>query len=216
MSYKNCKRNLYTSFMTIKSLILNLYAIGAVKFGTFTLKSGTISPLYIDLRILVSYPQVMKKVVGAYCDVLKTIPYDRLVAVPYASLPIVSAISMRLNAPWIYTRKEAKNYGIKKPVEGEYKKGERVVVIDDLISSGLSKQEMTIALEKIGLQVKDIVVLIDRMQGGKTELAKNGYTLHAVFTVDEMLEVLSQEGKIEKSLYTKVKKFIEDNKKHDT
>lgn len=202
--------------MIHKRLILNLFTIGVMKFGAFTLKSGTVSPLYIDLRILVSYPQVMKRVVRAYCDVLQALYYDRLVAVPYASLPIVSAISLRLNAPWIYTRKEAKNYGIKKPVEGEYKKGERVVVIDDLISSGSSKQEMIDSLEKIGLRIKDVVVLIDRLQGGREDLAKNGYILHAVFTIDEMLEVLKNEGKIEKPLYIKVKRFIEENKKYDS
>ena len=202
--------------MIHKHLILNLFTIGAVKFGTFTLKSGIISPLYIDLRILISYPQIMKKVVRAYCDMLKTISYDRLAAVPYASLPIVSAISLQLNEPWIYTRKEAKNYGIKKPVEGEYKKGETVVIIDDLISSGVSKQEMIVSLETIGLLVKDVVVLIDRLQGGRAELARKGYILHAICTLDEILEVLKSEEKIEKSLHTKAKKFIEDNKKYDS
>ena len=202
--------------MIHKHLILNLFTIGAVKFGTFTLKSGIISPLYIDLRILISYPQIMKKVARAYCDMLKTISYDRLAAVPYASLPIVSAISLQLNEPWIYTRKEAKNYGIKKPVEGEYKKGERVVIVDDLISSGVSKQEMIVSLETIGLLVKDVVVLIDRLQGGRAELARKGYILHAICTLDEILEVLKSEEKIEKSLHTKAKKFIEDNKKYDS
>src|SRR3989344_2394369 len=200
--------------MIHKHLILNLFTIGAVKFGTFTLKSGIISPLYIDLRILISYPQIMKKVARAYCDMLKTISYDRLAAVPYASLPIVSAISLQLNEPWIYTRKEAKNYGIKKPVEGEYKKGETVVIIDDLISSGVSKQEIIVSLETIGLLVKDVVVLIDRLQGGRAELARKGYILHAICTLDEILEVLKSEEKIEKSLHTKAKKFIEDNKKY--
>ena len=202
--------------MIHKHLILNLFTIGAVKFGTFTLKSGIISPLYIDLRILISYPQIMKKVVRAYCDMLKTISYDRLAAVPYASLPIVSAISLQLNEPWIYTRKEAKNYGIKKPVEGEYKKGETVVIIDDLISSGVSKQEIIVSLETIGLLVKDVVVLIDRLQGGRAELARKGYILHAICTLDEILEVLKSEEKIEKSLHTKANKFIEDNKKYDS
>ncbi|HLD26811.1 MAG TPA: orotate phosphoribosyltransferase [Patescibacteria group bacterium] len=202
--------------MIHKHLILNLFTIGAVKFGTFTLKSGIISPLYIDLRILISYPQIMKKVARAYCDMLKTISYDRLAAVPYASLPIVSAISLQLNEPWIYTRKEAKNYGIKKPVEGEYKKGETVVIIDDLISSGVSKQEIIVSLETIGLLVKDVVVLIDRLQGGRAELARKGYILHAICTLDEILEVLKSEEKIEKSLHTKAKKFIEDNKKYDS
>lgn len=198
--------------MTNKSLIKQLNQIGVIKFGRFKLKSGMISPIYIDLRILVSYPRLLKRIAQAYGAILAQLSYDRLAGVPYAALPIAGAISLLLNKPWLYTRKEQKDYGLKKPVEGEWQKGETVVVIDDLITTGLSKLEIIKPLEKIGLKVKDVVVLIDREQGGKEELQKKGYALHAVFSVSAIIHQLFQEKKISALMYTTVNNFLGKSK----
>jgi len=115
-----------------EKLMLSLFKIGAIKFGSFKLKSGMISPVYIDLRVLVSYPKVLKQVAKAYITVLEKLKFDRMAAVPYTAIPIVSAISFYNNKPWLYTRKEVKDYGTKKSFEGEYKVGERVVLVDDM------------------------------------------------------------------------------------
>lgn len=198
--------------MKNRALILNLNKIGAVKFGKFTLKSGMVSPIYIDLRVLVSYPKVLKQVAESYLPVLRKIKYDRIAGIPYAALPIAAAISLLNGKPWIYTRKEVKEYGTKKAIEGEYKKGEKVVIVDDLITTGASKLEITQPLEKEGLLVKDIVVLVDREQGGKEELEGKGYTLHSVLPISDILDVLLGEGEISKTKYQEVKNFLAESR----
>src|SRR5665213_2594038 len=116
-----------------RELALDLHSIGALKFGEFTFKSGIVSPMYLDLRLFISYPKIMKKVAKLYAEQLKSLQYDRLAGVAYAALPIAGAISLELEQPWIFMRKEglAKGYGMQKSLEGEFKKGETVVMIED-------------------------------------------------------------------------------------
>jgi orotate phosphoribosyltransferase len=197
--------------MQHKDLILSLNKIGAIKFGEFTLKSGALSPVYITLRTLISYPDVMEQVAAAYVELLKTLTYDRMGAVPYAAMPIVAAISAANHKPWIYRRKEVKAYGIKVPMEGEHSKGETVVIVDDLISSGASKFETIQPFEAEGLVVHDVVVLLDREQGGDKLLAEKGYKLHSVFKMSDILEVLQKEGSIDDEMVDKVKEFLAAN-----
>ena len=177
-------------------LILDLARIGAVRFGQFTLKSGKTSPIYVDLRLLVSYPDVLDRVAEAYARLLQgiegvPIEFDRLAAIPYAALPIGTAVALRTGRPLIYPRKEVKEYGTMRPIEGVFQAGERAVVLDDLITTGGSKVEAIAPLEAAGLEVEDVVVLIDRQSGGREELARQGYRLHAVLTLRQILDVLA-------------------------
>mgnify|MGYP005854995541 FL=1 len=176
-----------------EKLMIELYQNGVLKFGKFILKSGIESPFYIDLRILISYPKVLKKVAQVYDQMLKKLEFDRMVAVPYTGIPIVCAISLLNNRPFLYTRKEVKSYGIKRPVEGEYQKKDKVVLIDDMITTGGSKLEVIKIINDLGLQIKDVVVLFDRLQGGKEELAKEGFFLHSAFTILDWINVLKRE-----------------------
>ncbi len=201
-----------TTKPSLKKLVIKLNSIGAVKFGEFTLKSGIVAPFYIDLRLLVSYPRVMKQVAKAYSGVLRKLKYDRLGAVPYTALPIVAAVSLLNNEPWIYTRKEIKDYGTKKQIEGEYKKGERIVLIDDVVTNGASKFEAIGPMMSEGLAVKDIVILVDREQGGKEELERKGYRLHSITSISKIIGILLGEGKIGKGEYQKVKEFLESSR----
>jgi uridine monophosphate synthetase len=199
-------------------LALTLADIGCVRFGDFTLRSGQHSPIYIDLRLLVSYPTVLRQVAQAYTRLLRgdwgldtghwDLKFDRLAAIPYAALPIGTAVSLELGCPFIYPRKEVKGYGTRRAVEGEFQKGERVVVLDDLITTGASKLEAIAPLEELGLQVEDVVVLIDREQGGQEYLEERGYRLHAVFGLGEMLDVLAQHGRISTAQRDEVKAFL--------
>lgn len=190
------------------NLILNLYKIGAIKFSKFKLKSGVISPFYIDLRLLTSHPELLRDVAFAYCIKLQELDYDLLAGVPYAAMPLVGAISFLNRDSWIYTRKEVKSYGRQRLVEGDYKKGQKVVVIDDLITNGLSKFEIIEPLEKEGLIIKDILVLIDREQGGGHELKKRGYRLHSILTFSQIIDVLLENKKMSNKEFSNIKKFL--------
>jgi uridine monophosphate synthetase len=192
-------------------LILALADIGCVKFGQFTLTSGLQSPIYIDLRLLVSHPSTLRDVARAYAQLLRPLAFDRLAAIPYAALPIGTAVSLELGCPLIYPRKEVKGHGTRRVVEGEFQKGERVVVLDDLITTGASKLEAIAPLKELGLQVEDIVVLIDREQGGREDLEERGYRLHAVFGLGEMLDVLAQHGRISTAQRDEVKAFLAES-----
>jgi uridine monophosphate synthetase len=189
-------------------LVLALADIGCVRFGDFTLHSGQRSPIYVDLRLLVSHPSTLRDVARVYAQLLRPLAFDRLAAIPYAALPIGTAVSLELGYPLIYPRKEAKAHGTRRAVEGEFQKGELVVVLDDLITTGGSKLEAIAPLEEVGLQVKDVVVLIDREQGGREVLEERGYRLHAVFGLGEMLDVLAQHGRISAAQRDAVKAFL--------
>jgi uridine monophosphate synthetase len=170
-------------------LARDLIETGCVKFGQFTLKSGLVSPFYLDLRQLVSFPAVLARAAVAYGTLLAPLKFDRLAALPYAALPIGTAISLQTGVPMLYPRKEAKEYGTKAEIEGLYEAGEQAAVIDDLATTGGSKFEAIAKLQAAGLRVSDVVVLIDRQSGARQALEAAGFRLHAVFTLAELLEL---------------------------
>jgi uridine monophosphate synthetase len=185
-----------------------LYYSGCIKFGSFVLKSGITSPIYIDLRIAISFPVLLKSIAEEYISILDKIHFDKIVALPYAGLPIGTAICLKKDLPMIYPRKETKPYGTKASVEGIYYKGEKVVIVDDLVTSGASVYE---ALEKINeaeLIVKDIVVLIDRESGGRDRLTKDGFHLHSIFKLKELLNYWKLERLISTDTYLLVNEFL--------
>src|SRR5574338_157752 len=175
-----------------------LLAAGCIKFGSFTLKSGLVSPIYIDLRQIISYPRLLEDVGAAYLPLLRELTFDRIAGLPYAAIPIATAVSLQGSYPMIYPRKEVKTYGTKAEIEGEYHAGETVLVIDDLATTGGSKFEAIEKLTGVGLIVTDIVVLVDRQSGAKESLAQAGYSMHAVLTISQLLEYWEANGKVEK------------------
>jgi len=108
-----------------RDLALALHRIGAIQFGEFTLASGQHSPIYIDLRLMASHPDVLARAAQCYADQLRTLTYDHIAGIPYAGLPIGTAVALTVNAPFIYPRKEAKAYGRARAIEGVYHAGER-------------------------------------------------------------------------------------------
>jgi uridine monophosphate synthetase len=151
-----------------------LYRIGVVRFGEFTLKDGRSSPIYLDLRVLVSHPQALARVARAMVQRAATLQYDRIAGIPYAGLPIAVAMSLVAEQPMVYARKEAKSYGTKRMIEGEYRPGDRALLIDDVITSGGAKLEAAAPFKEAGFVVEDVLVVVDREQEGAAVLAGPG------------------------------------------
>lgn len=192
----------------LSSLADGLLSAGCIKFGEFTLKSGLKSPIYIDLRQIISRPKLLEQIGQAYLPILKALQFSRIAGLPYAAIPIATAISLAGNYPMIYPRKEVKTYGTKAEIEGEYHAGETVVVIDDLATTGGSKFEAIEKLTGVGLVVKDVVVLVDRQSGAKESLAQAGYSMQAVLTVSQLLDYWESTGKVEKDKIEETRKFL--------
>ena len=194
-----------------QTLIRRLFDCGSVKFGQFTLASGKTSPVYLDLRRLVSYPDVMDLAVEAYVDAMVGLEYDLIGAVPYAALPIASIAAAKLKQPMIYTRKEVKTHGTGQQIEGVWQPGQRVVLVEDVITSGGSILTAAAQLREAGLQVTDAVLLVDREQGGVCSLAEQGIAVHAVLRFSEVLEELFASARIDEATYKSVKEYLGQN-----
>ncbi len=192
-------------------LARDLVTSGCVRFGQFTLKSGIISPIYMDLRRLVTYPAILRRVAKAYAAKLAELTYDRIAGIPFAALPIATAVGLEMEQPMVYPRLVAKEYGTRANVEGEYVAGETIAVIDDVTTTGDSKFEAIEKLEAVGLIVRDVIVLIDRQQGASELLAEAGYRLHTVLTLPALLDEWQRQGVISPAQNTEVRTFLAAN-----
>jgi uridine monophosphate synthetase len=181
---------------------------GCVKFGDFELKSGDRSPIYFDLRLLTGHPELLSRVAAAFIPILDKLSFDRLAAVPYAGLPIATAIALQSGRPLIYPRKEVKEYGTGATVEGGFQPGETAILIDDLITSGASKFEAADKLRAAGLEVHDVIVFINRGAGAQASLYEAGLQLHSVFTLSELIDHWTQSGVLDEGVLARLNEFV--------
>jgi len=190
-----------------EALILDLHAVEAVKLGSFVLKSGITSPIYLDLRVLVSHPRLLASVASLLRALPPTRPYDLLCGVPYTALPFAAVLSVAASVPMLLSRYDNKS------IQGAFTAGQAVLIVEDLVTSGASVLETVGPLRDEGLLVADAVVVIDREQGGRENLAASGVTLHSLMTLTEMLAVLLRHGKVSEEKAGEVRRFLDANRK---
>jgi len=177
-----------------------LSRIGAIKFGTFRLTSGKLSPYYIDLRIVPSFPDAFKQICQLYIDFIEgklgRDAFDRVAGIPTAGIPFASVIAYSIEKPFLYVRKDVKRHGRERRIEGILVPGDRVLLIDDLITTGSSLKRAADAIRAEGGVVQDAVVLLDREEGGAEALAKHGIRLHSILKMSSVARRLHELGVI--------------------
>lgn len=192
-------------------MIDELYKIGAIQFGQFKLKSGLISPFYIDLRLIISYPSLLKELSDLIWSKAKHLGIDLICGVPYTALPIATCLSVFQNIPMIMKRKESKDYGNKKMVEGLYKEGSKCLILEDIVTSGSSILETITPLEDLGIHVENVITIINREQGGMQNIEKYGYRVQSLLSISDILKHLLLQEKITEKQANLTYEFIHEN-----
>ena len=186
--------------------------IDAVKFGLFKLTNGKVSPYYVDLRIIPSFPDAFKDIIDSYLQVINqqvgVKNFDRITGIPIAGIPFASQVAFSLKKPFLYVRKGIKLHGRERRVEGILVSGDRVLLVDDLVTTGLSLKEAADAVRAEGGVVTEAVAFLDREEGGKELLEKSGVKLHTALRISEIANILFEMGTIdEESLKTIMKQI---------
>ncbi|MEM2122704.1 MAG: orotate phosphoribosyltransferase [Candidatus Bathyarchaeia archaeon] len=204
-----------TGVGSINDLKLELCRIllktGALKFGVFKLTSGKLSPYYVDLRIVPSFPKALKRIIGFYellaAEELKG-KFDKIVGIPTSGIPFAAILAYEMDKPFIYLRKERKTHGMEKRIEGLLYPGESVLIVDDLITTGKSIIEAVEAIRAEGGEAADALVLIDREEGGERSLKDMGVELHAFMKIREAAENLYDMEAITREQYEEILRSV--------
>lgn len=191
-----------------EDFLLKAYELGIIKFGSFTLKSGIKSPFYVDLRPLASSPQLLKTLSNNLLQLVDNKKLELICGVPYAALPMATTMSLESGIPLIIKRKENKGYGTKRMLEGVFHNGQNCLLVEDVITSGKSLVETIDEVEKEGLFVTDLVVVLDREQGGIQRLEEKGYNIHTLFTINEVIDILFKYKRLDEGEVKKIKDFL--------
>jgi len=189
-----------------------LHKLNAIQFGEFVLSSGKTSPYYVDLRLAPSYPDLFNKLANLCVDLIKREidrPIYKFAGVPHAGLSLATLVSFKLKSPLIFVRKEKKTHGRMKMVEGLLERGDRVVFIDDLATTGGSILDAANAIRAEGGVVEDAVVILDREEGAKKMLEANNVHLHACMGIGAVVKYLRDANLLDEKQYSLVTKHLE-------
>ena len=192
-----------------RDVALLLADIQAVRFGRFRLKDGRESPFYVDLRGVIGFPEALRRLGSWLAAAAKEIPHDCIAAIPYAGLPLGVAMSLAADKPLVYARKEAKNYGTERTVEGRFSPGQVALVVDDVITTGGAKLEAIAPLRATGLVVHHVLVVVDRRVGTENALAAEGIELRCLVTMRVLLRELREVGFLTSADYETSLRFLE-------
>jgi len=186
--------------------------IDAVKFGLFKLTSRKISPYYVDLRIVPSFPDAFRDICNFYqqaiTEQIGTKKFDRIAGVPIAGIPFASQVAYNLKKPFLYVRKGIKLHGRERRVEGILVSGDKVLLIDDLVTTGISLKEAAEAVRAEGGVTTDAVAFLDREEGGKEFLEKSGIKLHTLLKISEIAKTLYDMGTLDEESFKTIMKQI--------
>jgi len=184
-----------------------LLRTGSLKFGTFKLASGLLSPYYVDLRLIPSSPEAFQRTVAMYVSVLEPNLIkraQRLAGVPTAGIAYAAVVALNLAKPLLYVRKEQKEHGRERRIEGLLQPGDRVIVLDDVVTTGKNILEAAEAIRAEGGIVADAVVLLDRQQGAEVNLQRNGVKLHSFATMRRIADKLLSLGTIDEKQHSEI------------
>ena len=189
-----------------------LVNIDAIKFGLFKLSSGKVSPYYVDLRVVPSFPDAFRQICDSYGNLIVSqiglSNFDRVAGVPIAGIPFASQIAYNLRKPFLYVRKGVRLHGRQRRVEGILVSGDKVLLIDDLVTTGLTLKKAADAVRAEGGVVTTAIAFLDREEGGKKKLSKDGIELHSLFKISEIANILSDLGAIDQESLSTILKQI--------
>ena len=168
-------------------MINELKDLGCYKEGEFKLKSGKISNYYIDLRKVISKPKLIKNITSLIYDKIKELKDFKIIGVPYGGLPYAFSLSLNYDIACLMLRKENKNYGTKKMIEGDYQKNDKIVLIEDVLTTGTSILESLKHLKDF--QVEKIIVIVDRQEGGKEKLESLNFKIESIFKIEDFYNI---------------------------
>jgi len=179
-----------------------LFNIDAVKFGVFKLSSGKASPYYVDLRVIPSFPDAYHEICDFYAQYIKNQigakSFNRIAGVPLTGIIFASQVAYNLEKPFLYVRKGVRLRGRERRVEGILVSGDRVLLVDDLVTTGLTLKKAAETVAAEGGVVTDAVVFLDREEGGTGQLEKSGIRLHPMLKISEVAKVLYDSGVMDK------------------
>ncbi len=187
-----------------------LMEVKALQFGEFTLASGKKSPFYLDLRLIISNPELLRLSGQLLAAQMADLPVRRMAAVPYGALPLGSVAAVTAGLPLLYTRKKVKKHGGQRQVEGHHEQGERVVIVEDLVTTGGSLLQAAALLRGAGLEITHAVVMTERGPQGRPNLRAAGIELRTVFQLADVLTYARATGHIDAAQFAAVQQFVNE------
>jgi orotate phosphoribosyltransferase len=196
----------------VKEFATFLHQNGALKFGDYTLSSGKNSSYYVDLRLVSSFPHQFRKMVKKLQDLIsEEIGFDNfdcLASVPTGGLVIASALAMETVKPLIYVRTKPKEHGTTKSIEGVIRKGMKVLMIDDVATTGHSVIDSIKQLKDAGIVVNDVYVILNRLEGAEKALKLEGIKMHQLTDIIQITESLHEANLVNNQILEKIQTQI--------